>query len=358
MSCALGKETTDVSRRVIIQHNFLRLCVAEPTRRVFGDHDATQQQCLRTSQVDNDVGSSLADIQSTTQFVDNVVRYLMSTRRVPFEMTKNPSTASVSDFVNPFRRHLHERRRLIGCWASLGNAITTEVIGVAGFDWILLDCEHAPNDVLSLVPQLMALKDSPSAAVVRPPSNDPITIKRMLDIGCHNFLIPMVDSVAQARAAVGATRYPPEGIRGVSVSQRSNRYGAISNYFDQVNAQISVVVQIESRAGVTAASDIAAIDGVDALFVGPSDLAAAYGRLGNPNHPDVQVAIKEVLAAGGAAGKSTGILAPVENDARRYLDQGFNIVAVGSDLGVLRTQSQALCDRYRQAAIEPIADQY
>jgi 2-dehydro-3-deoxyglucarate aldolase len=273
-------------------------------------------------------------------------------------MTKIPQTRSANETFNPFRRDLQGRRQLIGCWASLGSAITTEVLGVAGFDWLLLDCEHAPNDVLSLVPQLMALKDSVSAAVVRPPSNDPITIKRMLDIGCHNFLIPMVDSANQARAAVAATRYPPQGIRGVSVSQRSNRYGAVANYFHQINDQIAVVVQIESCAGVAAASEIAAVNGVDALFVGPSDLAAAYGRLGNPNHPDVQAAIAEVQAAGIAAGKTIGILAPAEADARRYLKQGFNLVAVGSDLGVLRMHSQALCDRYREAVNEPIAAQY
>lgn len=261
-------------------------------------------------------------------------------------------------FPNSFRRQLLGGDRLIGCWLSLGSPITTEVVGVAGFDWLLLDAEHAPNDVLSLIPQMMALKDSPSAPVVRPPWNDTVVIKRLLDAGCHNFLIPFVETADQARSAVAATRYPPLGVRGVSVSQRSNRYGSVPDYFAKINDEIAVVVQIESRAGVAAAAEIAAVDGVDGLFIGPSDLAAAYGHLGNANHPEVQQAIAQVHAAAQAAGKATGILSPAEADARRYLEMGMRFVAVGSDLGVLRMQSQALCDKYRDPTRGPIAAQY
>lgn len=263
-----------------------------------------------------------------------------------------------SPFPNRFRQSLLAREQLIGCWCSLGSPITTEVLGVAGFDWLLLDAEHAPNDVLSLIPQLMALKDSASAPVVRPSWNDAVEIKRLLDAGFHNFLIPFVESVEQARAAVAATRYPPQGIRGVSVSQRSNRYGSVADYFRLVNDNITVVIQIESRAGVAAAAEMAAVEGIDALFVGPSDLAAGYGHLGNPSHPEVQAAIAEVHAAAQAAGKPTGILAPAEADARRYLEMGLRLVAVGSDLGVLRMASQALRDRYREQPAAPIAAQY
>lgn len=261
-------------------------------------------------------------------------------------------------FPNSFRRQLLGGDRLIGCWLSLGSPITTEVVGVAGFDWLLLDAEHAPNDVLSLIPQMMALKDSPSAPVVRPPWNDTVVIKRLLDAGCHNFLIPFVETAEQARSAVAATRYPPHGVRGVSVSQRSNRYGSVPDYFAKINDEIAVVVQIESRAGVAAAAEIAAVDGVDGLFIGPSDLAAAYGHLGNANHPEVQQAIAQVHAAAQAAGKATGILSPAEADARRYLEMGMRLIAVGSDLGVLRMQSQALCDKYRDPTRGPIAAQY
>src|SRR5580704_8649734 len=149
---------------------------------------------------------------------------------------------------NKFRHDIVARKRLIGCWCALGSPITTEVLGLAGFDWLLLDGEHAPNDVLSLIPQLMALKDSPSAPVVRPPWNDTVVIKRLLDAGFYNFLIPFVQSADDARRAVAATRYPPEGVRGVSVAQRNNRYGTVKDYFAAINDNITVIVQIESRA--------------------------------------------------------------------------------------------------------------
>lgn len=250
-------------------------------------------------------------------------------------------------FPNAFKRDLLAGKRLIGCWSSLANAITTEVLGVAGFDWILLDGEHSPNDVNTFIPQLMALKDSTSAPVVRPTSNNPVELKRLLDAGFYNFLIPFVESADEALSAVSATRYPPQGIRGVSVSQRSNRYGSVPDYFTSINAHICVMVQIESRAGVAAAKAIAAVDGVDCVFVGPSDLAAALGHLGNAGHPDVQAAIAAVFADAKACGKPTGILAPVELDARRYMEMGATFVGVGSDLGVFRSATQALHDRYK-----------
>ena len=183
---------------------------------------------------------------------------------------------------NQFRQDLIAGKKLIGCWCSLGSPITTEVMGVAGFDWLLLDGEHAPNDVLCFIPQLMALKDSASAPVVRPQWNDMVVIKRLLDAGFYNFLIPFVESADDARRAVAATRYPPQGVRGVSVSHRSNRYGTVPEYFQAINDNISVIVQIESRKAVAAIDEICAVDGVDCVFIGPSDLAAGYGYLGNP----------------------------------------------------------------------------
>jgi 2-dehydro-3-deoxyglucarate aldolase len=250
-------------------------------------------------------------------------------------------------FPNTLRRDLRAGKTLIGCWASLASPITTEVLGVAGFDWVLLDGEHSPNDVTTFIPQLMALKDSVSAPVVRPSSNDAVEIKRLLDAGFYNFLVPFVESADDARRAVAATRYPPQGIRGVSVSQRSNRYGAVKDYLQHINEQIAVIVQIESQDGLRAVREIAAVDGVDAVFVGPSDLAAAMGHLGNSAHPEVQAAIASVFAEVQAIGKPLGILAPVEADARRYMAMGASFVAVGSDLGVFRSGTQALIDRYR-----------
>jgi len=258
-------------------------------------------------------------------------------------------------FPNRFRQDLRAGKRLIGCWCSLGSPITTEVVGVAGFDWILLDSEHAPNDVLSLIPQLMALKDSISAPVVRPPSNDVVVIKRLLDAGFPNFLIPFVESVEEARRAVASTRYPPAGVRGISVSQRSNRYGSVHEYNKLINDNIAVMVQIESRPGVNAAAAIAAVEGVDGIFIGPSDLAAQFDHLGNPNQPEVQHAIASVFAAAKAGGKPTGILAPVAEDAWRYLEMGATFVAVGSDLGVLRMGTQALADKFRDPKCNPVS---
>lgn len=252
-------------------------------------------------------------------------------------------------FPNSFKRRLLAGETLIGCWCSLANPITTEILGIAGFDWLLLDGEHSPNDVTTFVPQLMALKDSASAPVVRPSWNDAVEIKRLLDAGFYNFLVPFVQTADDARRAVAATRYPPAGIRGVSISQRSNRFGTVADYFRDINAQISVMVQIESRAGMEAAAEIAAVDGVDGIFVGPSDLAAALGHLGNPNDPSVQAAIAAVFDAARLAGKPTGILTPVEADARRYLAMGATFVAVGSDLGVFRNSTQQLRDRFARS---------
>jgi 2-dehydro-3-deoxyglucarate aldolase len=248
---------------------------------------------------------------------------------------------------NGFRRDLLAGKTLIGCWASLGSNITTEVLGYAGFDWLLLDGEHAPNDYASFITQLQALKDSPSAPMVRPQWLDPVVIKRLLDIGFFNFLIPFVESPEQAQRAVQATRYPPDGFRGVGTAHRGNKFGFDADYFKTINQNICVTVQIESRAGVEAAAEIAAIDGVDALFIGPSDLSAAYGLMLQPNAPEVQAAMQQILAGAKKHGKACGILAPVEADARKYLEMGMTFVAVGGDTGLLRGAATALAQKFK-----------
>lgn len=251
-----------------------------------------------------------------------------------------------SAFPNQFRRDLIEGKRLIGCWCSLASPITTEILGLAGFDWLLLDGEHSPNDVLSFIPQLMALKDSPSAPVVRPQWNDTVVIKRLLDAGFYNFLIPFVESAEDAARAVAATRYPPEGVRGVSVAQRNNRYGTVADYLKVINDNIAVMVQIESRKAMATIDAICGVNGVDGIFVGPSDLAAGMGHLGDSSHPEVQGAIAHIFTRAKAAGKPSGILAPVEAEARHYFEMGASFVAVGSDLGAFRSATQALRDKY------------
>ncbi|WP_409515003.1 2-dehydro-3-deoxyglucarate aldolase [Atlantibacter sp.] len=251
-------------------------------------------------------------------------------------------------FPNKFKAALAAKQTQIGCWSALANPISAEVLGLAGFDWIVLDGEHAPNDVTTFIPQLMALKGSQSAPVVRAPTNEPIIIKRLLDIGFYNFLIPFVETAEEAAQAVASTRYPPEGIRGVSVSHRGNMFGTVPDYFTQSNKNITILVQIESQQGVDNVDAIAATDGVDGIFVGPSDLAAALGHLGNANHPEVQRAIQYIFERANAHGKPSGILAPVEADARRYLEWGASFVAVGSDLGVFRSATQKLCDAFKK----------
>ena len=249
---------------------------------------------------------------------------------------------------NSFRAALRANKPLLGCWVSLASNISTEILGYAGFDWLLIDGEHAPNDMASFIGQLQALKDSPSAPVVRPPWAEPVIIKRLLDIGFYNFLMPWIETGEQARAAVAATRYPPQGMRGMGTGHRSNRYGYVPDYFTTINDNISVMVQIESAKGVDNAEEIASVDGIDGLFIGPSDLSAAMGFMGQPNHPDVQAAMARVLAAANKHKKSVGILAPVEEDARRYMDQGMTFVAVGGDVGLLRTASKGLADKFKK----------
>ncbi|HTA93306.1 MAG TPA: 2-dehydro-3-deoxyglucarate aldolase [Polyangiaceae bacterium] len=249
---------------------------------------------------------------------------------------------------NAFRRDLRANEPLIGCWCSLASNITTEILGYAGFDWLLIDGEHAPNDMSSFITQLQALKDSPSAPVVRPPWAEPVIIKRLLDIGFYNFLMPWIENAEQARAAVAATRYPPHGVRGMGTGHRSNRYGYVSDYFTTINDNIAVMVQIESASGVEHAGEIAAVDGIDGLFIGPSDLSAALGYLGQPEHPEVQRAMTRVLSAARQHQKPVGILAPVEADARRYIEQGMSFVAVGGDVGLLRSASLGLADRFKK----------
>lgn len=255
---------------------------------------------------------------------------------------------NTSVFPNRFRQRLLQGETLIGCWSALASPISAEVLGLAGFDWLVLDGEHAPNDVTTFVPQLMALKGSDSAPVVRAPCNEPVIIKRLLDIGFYNLLIPFVESAEEAQQAVASTRYPPAGIRGVSVSHRSNGYGTVADYFATINDSITVLVQIESQLGVDNLDAIAAVDGVDGIFVGPGDLSAALGYLGQPNHPEVQKVIRHIFARAKAFGKPSGILAPAEADARRYLEWGASFVAVGSDLGVFRSATQALSDRFKK----------
>jgi len=250
---------------------------------------------------------------------------------------------------NLLKRALLEGRPQIGLWSSFPTPNTVEVLAGSGFDWLLLDTEHAPAELPAVHAQLQAMGGGTASAVVRPAWNDAVLLKRFLDLGVQSFLVPMVQDAEEARRAVAATRYPPEGIRGVAVAIRANRFGRVKGYAHQANAQICLQVQLETRKALANLEAIAAVPGVDGLFIGPSDLAADLGHLADSAHPEVRAAIDDAIRRIRKAGKVAGILAPVEADARHWLELGATFVAVGSDVGILARQSEALAAKFRPA---------
>ena len=226
--------------------------------------------------------------------------------------------------------------------------------GSTGFDWILIDTEHAPNEIPGLLSQLQAMVNGTAEPVVRCAWNDAVLIKRILDIGARSLLVPFVQNAEEARRAVAATRYPPRGIRGVSVAPRANLYGRVPDYHTTADEQICVLVQVETSAAVNEIEAIAGVDGVDGIFIGPSDLAADMGHLGNPSHPEVQAAIRQAGARIRTAGKAAGMLTSGAEAAARYFEWGFTFVAAGSDSGVLAQATAALAAQCREKiAAEP-----
>jgi 4-hydroxy-2-oxoheptanedioate aldolase len=249
---------------------------------------------------------------------------------------------------NPLKRALREGRPQIGLWCSIPSHITIEIVAGSGFDWLTLDTEHAPNDVPTVLTQLHALAESGVPAVVRPAWNDPVLFKRFMDIGVLNFVVPWVQNAEEARRAVAATRYAPHGIRGVAAAVRANRYGRVKDYLARVHEEVCLIVQLETRAALDNLESIAAVDGVDALFIGPSDLAADLGHLGDNAHPEVRATIEDAIARIRRAGKAPGILAVVEADARYWFERGALFVGVGSDIGLLARHTEALVARTRE----------
>ena len=250
---------------------------------------------------------------------------------------------------NLFKHNLAAGKLQIGLWSSLCSNIAAEIIGDSGFDWILLDTEHSPNEIPDLLGQLQAMQASPTTPIIRPAWNDAVLIKRALDIGAQSLLLPYVQNAEEVRAAVAATRYPPHGIRGVSVASRASRYGRTPGYLGKANDEICVLVQVETRQALGELEAIAEVPGVDGVFIGPSDLAASLGHLGNPQHPDVQKAIKNAVDRLTAVGKPAGMLTGNEEEAKRYIDWGYKFVAVGADVGLLAKNADALCKRFKPA---------
>jgi 4-hydroxy-2-oxoheptanedioate aldolase len=247
-----------------------------------------------------------------------------------------------------FKARLTETEPLIGMWVASGSTVSAEICAGSGVDWILIDSEHAPNDLLSIIAQLQAVAAYPVTPVVRPPTGDPVQIKQLLDAGAEVLLIPMVESAEQARDLVRAVRYPPAGIRGVgSALARASRWQRIDGYLNAADDQISLLLQVESQAGLDALKDICAVDGVDGVFVGPADLAGSMGYLGRPDHPEVVAAVEAAIDVIVASGKAAGVNAFVETAARRYLSRGVRFILVGADVTLLARGSEELANRYR-----------
>jgi len=252
--------------------------------------------------------------------------------------------------MNSFKQTIAAGAPQIGLWQALASPYTAEICAGAGFDWLLLDVEHAPNDLRTVLSQLQAVAPYAVEPVVRLPTGDPVLIKQYLDIGARTLLIPMVESAAQATELVRATRYPPHGIRGIgSAIGRASRWNRTPNYLHTAHEDICLLLQVESVAGLAALDAIAATEGVDGVFIGPSDLSAALGQIGNPGHPEVRAAIEGAIARIRGAGKAAGILMADETAARRYLELGASFVAVGTDVTILARGAEALRERFRQA---------
>jgi 4-hydroxy-2-oxoheptanedioate aldolase len=245
--------------------------------------------------------------------------------------------------TNRLKQRLRDGPAQYGLFVAMVDPIAIEVTAGAGFDWLMIDMEHAPNDLRTVLAQLHATSASGVSIAVRPPSGDPVTLKRLLDIGVQTFVIPMVESAAQAADLVRAVRYPPRGIRGVGPSMaRAAQWNRDSTYLATADDEICLVCQVESEAGVDAAGEIAGVDGVDAVFVGPSDLAASMGHLGNPGHSDVQAAVDRAIGATLDAGAIAGVFSADLAAARRFADRGVRLIAVGSDLSLFAAATTRL----------------
>jgi len=249
--------------------------------------------------------------------------------------------------VNTFKRAIMAGQQQIGFWTALASPTAAEILAGSGFDWLLLDGEHAPNDVASILAQMQAMMEDPTQPVVRVPENDPVVLKRYLDIGVQNFLIPMVETVEQAEAAVAATRFPPHGFRGFASTARASRFGRVKDYHQRAHEELCILVQIETRQGLDNLEAIAAVPGIDGLFIGPGDLSADMGYLGGQANPVMVEFIEKTIGRIVAAGNRAGILTGDEALARRYMAAGCVYTAVGIDTGLLARTSEAIARRFK-----------
>ncbi len=248
--------------------------------------------------------------------------------------------------LNQFKRRLIDPGAQFGIWCSLADPVTSEIAATAGFDFLTIDAEHGPNDLRTVLAQLQATAAYPTSVIVRVSQGDTALIKQVMDIGAQTIVVPMVETADQARQMVAAVRYPPAGVRGVSTA-RAARWGRVENYFARANDEACLVLQIESAAGLDNIEEIAAVDGVDALFVGPSDLGASLGYLGQADHADVRQIVNAAIHRINATGKASGVLAQGDELIRTYLDAGAGFVAVGVDTYLLAAATKSLADRWK-----------
>lgn len=248
---------------------------------------------------------------------------------------------------NRFKEALRAGRAQIGLWSSLSSSYTVEVIAGAGFDWLLLDMEHSPNDLESLLGQLHAAAPYPTHPVVRVPWNDMVAIKRVLDVGAQSLLVPYVSTAEEAIAAVSYTRYPPLGVRGVAGTTRATRFGRIKDYAKRAHEELCLLVQVETEQALANVEAICAVDGIDGVFIGPADLHASLGHPGEIANPAVKPRIDDAIRRIRRAGKAPGILTPSEPDARHWLECGALFVAVGADVGILARGAEALATKFK-----------
>jgi 2-keto-3-deoxy-L-rhamnonate aldolase RhmA len=250
-------------------------------------------------------------------------------------------------FHNSFKERLISREKQAGIFSNLASNIVSEILSYAGFDWILFDTEHAPNDITVLISQLQAMKGSSTTPIVRPVWNDMLAFKRLLDIGFHNFIVPFVQNVEEAQYAVSAVRYPPRGSRGVSVGARGSSYGYTKDYWHKIDDHIGLVVQVETLEAAGNIEAIAAVDGIDGIFVGPSDLAASMGHLADTGNADVQNTMAEIAELCRKINVPVGTLATGGADGQRYFDMGYTFVGMGSDSGLLKNGTRDLAQAFK-----------
>lgn len=250
-------------------------------------------------------------------------------------------------YINHFKRKLKTEQQ-IGLWVGLADAYATEITANAGYDWLLIDGEHAPSDLRTTLSQLQSVAAYPSQAVVRPPIGSVQLIKQLLDIGAQTLLIPMVETVEQAELMVKAVRYPPEGIRGVGAAlARATRWNSIPDYYQTAHEDICLLIQIESVTGLENLDAILNVDGIDGIFIGAVDLSATMGHQGDPNHPEVQNAVVDAIKRIRQSGKAAGILSTQHEVTQKYLDLGTEFVAVGVDTSVLMNSLRELLSKYK-----------